>query len=208
MIAEAGPADRGPVAHQMFPGKRQGMMMNASGPGAGRKSVTGRDMAGREPADDGVAGPARRGDREQQIGLGWRSSFPAGGILTWVSEADIFIHSVFERSGTPVRVKENAFKQENPVSWRRGPARRGWPGRNDSPGTRPQNTDFGRLHQWGRWHRDHAQAGGGGRPLRHLAVSGFAREGANMQFKGDSAAVHQPVFFWRQTGGAGIKRNN
>ena len=60
-------ADRGPVADQMLPGERQDDQ-ECERPAQERKRHR-RDMAGGQPSDDGVAGPAQRGDAEQQIRL-------------------------------------------------------------------------------------------------------------------------------------------
>ena len=64
--AEPG-ADRAPVAHQMFPRERQDDQERQR-PAQERQRHR-RNMSGGEAADDGVAGPAQRGDAEQQIGL-------------------------------------------------------------------------------------------------------------------------------------------
>ena len=60
-------ADRGPVADQVLPGKGQDDQERERPAQEGKRHR--RDMAGGQPPDDGVAGPAQRGDAEQQIRL-------------------------------------------------------------------------------------------------------------------------------------------
>ena len=60
-------ADRPPVALQMLPGEGENDKERQR-PAQERQRHR-RNMPGGEAADDGVAGPAQRGDREQQIGL-------------------------------------------------------------------------------------------------------------------------------------------
>jgi hypothetical protein len=60
-------ADRPPVAPQMLPGEGENDKQRQR-PAQERQRHR-RNMPGGEAADDGVAGPAQRGDREQQIGL-------------------------------------------------------------------------------------------------------------------------------------------
>src|SRR5215213_8306071 len=60
-------ADRAPVAHQVLPGEWQDDEKRDR-PAQERQRYR-RDMPGGEAADDGVAGPAKCCDREQQIGL-------------------------------------------------------------------------------------------------------------------------------------------
>ncbi len=60
-------ADRIPVALQMRPGEGENDKERQR-PAQERQRHR-RNMPGGEAADDGVAGPAQRGDREQQIGL-------------------------------------------------------------------------------------------------------------------------------------------
>ena len=60
-------ADRGPVAHQMVPRKRQDQQEGET-PAQERQRHR-RNVPGGKPADDGIAGPAQRGDGQQQIRL-------------------------------------------------------------------------------------------------------------------------------------------
>ena len=117
-------ADRGPVARQMFPGKGENDQ-EREGPAQERQRHR-RDMAGGEPADDGVAGPAQRGDAEQQIRLVGDPVRRIAGALG--SEADIRKDKARFMAPRPARRWRRAGEIARPAS----------------------QTPICRVHQWGR----------------------------------------------------------
>jgi len=121
-----------------FPGERENNEKTRSEPAQETRSVTGGIWPAARRADDGVAGPAQRGDGEQQVGLVWRARPPGAGASALRSEADM------ERSFL-ARVHDAA-----------APARCQAPGRNFLPGPASQDTDFHRTANGRRMHRVHA----------------------------------------------------
>ena len=129
--AEPG-ADRAPVAAEMFPG--EGKDNEKRQRPAQERQRHRRNMPGGEPADDGVAGPAQRGDAEQQIGLVGEPVAGRGGAGRR-SEADMSRRPVHGAAARPASA----------------------PGRKCDP-ARLTDTDFRRASM-AQMHRDHARSG-------------------------------------------------
>ena len=128
-------ADRGPVLGEMLPGERQ-HQQEGEGPAQERQRHR-RDVAGGEPPHDRIAGPAQRGDAEQQIRLVGNPVL-AGCVgargLAGGGHCDCYGPAV------------ECAKATSPAA--SGPVE-----------TRPRSkTRKSSLHQRGRAHRDHAAA--------------------------------------------------
>src|SRR5260370_6117759 len=91
-------ADRAPVAVKVFPGEGQNNEKRDS-PAQERERHR-RNMPGGEAADDGIAGPAQRREREQQIRLVGEPVAGGGGIGGLIGSghaADTFGTSSYRR---------------------------------------------------------------------------------------------------------------
>ena len=162
--AEAG-ADCAPVALEMFPGERENNEKR-NRPAQERQRHR-RDMAGGEAADDGVAGPAQRGDGEQQIGLVGEPAARGGG----------FRAAIGSRHRAVVL---------GPGSMTPRPARYSTPGRNSCPACFT-DTDFYRAARR-EMHRVHASGDCGTRHQRASAAR-IRRGGLDSQPNGASQAA-------------------